>query len=109
MLQKMFVRITAVLILMMASLSANAAINYQDMWWNPNESGWGVNVAQQNNTMFATWFIYGANNQPLWLVMSNAQRSGSAGNTFTGDLFQTTGTPFTRTNWIPTGGNEGSR
>lgn len=101
MLQKMLVRITAVFVLMMASLPAKAAINYQDMWWNPNESGWGVNVAQQNNTMFATWFIYGANNQPLWLVMSNAQRSGSAGNTFTGDVFQTTGTSFSVTPFVP--------
>lgn len=76
------------------SAAAQAAINYQDMWWNANESGWGVNVAQQNNTMFATWFIYGADGKPLWVVMSNAQRSGAGGNIFTGALYQTTGTPF---------------
>ncbi|MEP7157106.1 MAG: hypothetical protein ABI905_15105 [Betaproteobacteria bacterium] len=80
---------------------AYAAINYQDMWWNANESGWGVNVAQQNNTMFATWFIYAAGGQPLWVVMSNAQRSGANGNTFTGDLFQTTGTAFSVVPFTP--------
>ncbi len=102
MFQKMLARITLLLMLMAASLSAGAAINYQDMWWvGDSESGWGVNVAQQNNTMFATWFIYGANNQPLWLVMSNAQRSGAAGNTFTGDLYQTTGTAFSVTPFVP--------
>lgn len=80
---------------MVLSGAARAAINYQDMWWNPNESGWGVNVAQQNNVMFATWFIYqGAERQPLWVVMPNAPRSGAAGNVFTGDLYRTTGTPF---------------
>ena len=89
------------LLLMMAALPAAAATNYQDMWWNPAESGWGVNIAHQDNTMFATWFIYGANGQPLWLVMSNAQRSGAAGNTFAGDLFQTTGTGFSVTPFVP--------
>ena len=83
-------------------LPATAAINYQDMWWaGQSESGWGVNLAQQNNTLFATWFIYGANSQPLWLVMSNAQRSGASGNTFVGDLFQTTGTPFSTVPFVP--------
>ena len=101
MLRKVFLRIAVVMIMTVASWSATAAVNYQDMWWNANESGWGVNVAQQNNTMFATWFIYGANNQPLWLVMSNAQRSGASGNTFTGTLYQTTGTPFATTPFVP--------
>ena len=87
--------------LMVAALPVAAATNYQDMWWNPAESGWGVNIAHQDNTMFATWFIYGANGQPLWLVMSNAQRSGAAGNTFVGDLFQTTGTGFSVTPFVP--------
>ncbi len=86
----------------LTSTPANAATNYQDMWWvGPVESGWGVNIAHQDNTMFATWFIYGANGQPLWLVMSNAQRSGAAGNTFVGDLFQTTGSGFSVTPFVP--------
>ena len=101
MVQRVFARIACILLLAIMASPAKAAINYQDMWWNPNESGWGVNVAQQGNTMFATWFIYGANSQPLWLVMSNAQRSGAAGNTFVGDLYQTTGTAFNVTPFVP--------
>lgn len=27
--------------------------NYQGLWWNPNESGWGVTIAQQGRTWFA--------------------------------------------------------
>ena len=82
--------------------SAHAAINYQDLWWvGPAENGWGINLSHQDNTLFATWFIYGANSQPFWLVMSNAQRSGAAGNTFVGDLFQTTGTAFSVTPFVP--------
>ena len=99
--RRIFARYAGALLWAVAAMPAIAAVNYQDMWWNPGESGWGVNVAQQDNTMFATWFIYGANTQPVWLVMSNAQRSGTAGNTFMGDLYQTTGTPFGVTPFVP--------
>ncbi len=101
MLRRVIACIAGVLLLAMMALPARAAINYQDMWWNSSESGWGVNIAQQDNTMFATWFIYGTNRQPLWLVMSNAQRSGAAGNTFIGELYQTVGTPFAVTPFVP--------
>lgn len=91
--------------LMAAVLPAKAATNYQDLWWvGPSENGWGINIAQQGNTMFATWFIYGASRQPLWLVMSNAPRTGAAGNIFTGALFQTVGTPFSQLPFVPLAG-----
>ena len=77
------------------------ANNYQDLWWNPSESGWGINISHQGDVMFATWFIYGANSQPTWVFLSRAERSGATGNTFTGDLFQTTGTPFAVVPFVP--------
>ncbi len=101
MLRPVFARWLSTLLLMAASWHATAATNYQDMWWIPAESGWGVNITQQDNTMFAVWFIYGSTGQPLWLVMSNAQRSGTSGNTFIGDLFQTTGTAFSTAPFLP--------
>ena len=70
------------------------ANNYQDLWWNANESGWGINISHQGDVMFASWFIYGPNGQPTWIFLSRAERSGALGNTFTGDIFRTTGTPF---------------
>ena len=70
------------------------ANNYQDLWWNPNESGWGINISHQGDVMFATWFIYGANGQPTWIFLSNAKRSGTQGNIFSDEIFQATGTPF---------------
>ena len=30
-----------------------------DLWWNPAESGWGMNVIQQGDTSFVTMFVYG--------------------------------------------------
>jgi hypothetical protein len=70
--------------------------NFSDLWWNPAESGWGVNVTQQADVLFATWFIYGPGNQPLWyaatLAMDPVAPDGTM--TFRGDLVQTTGPWF---------------
>ena len=45
-----------------------AATNYQDLWWNPAESGWGVNFTHQGDVIFATWFTYDAAGKPWWLI-----------------------------------------
>ena len=37
-----------------------AATNYQDLWWVPAESGWGVDFAHQGDLLFATWYTYDA-------------------------------------------------
>ncbi len=70
--------------------------NYQDLWWNPAESGWGINLTHQGDTIFATWFTYGANGQGVWLVASDMRRT--APGTYNGRLYLTTGTPFDRIN-----------
>ena len=32
----------------------------------PPEGGWGVNFVQSDQFIFATFFIYGPDNQPIW-------------------------------------------
>ena len=82
--------------------SAALATNYQDLWWNPNESGWGINISHQGDVMFATWFIYGANSQPTWIFLSNAKRFGASGNTFSDKIYQaTSGSPFSAVPFVP--------
>ena len=66
--------------------------NYQDLWWNPAESGWGVNVTHQDNILFATLFTYDASGRDLWLVMSSGARQSD--DSFFGDLYQTSGPAF---------------
>jgi len=70
------------------------ATNYQDLWWAApagSESGWGVNITQQGTTIFATWFTYDSNFQPLWLSATAAQ---SAPQTYAGTLYLTNGPAF---------------
>ncbi|APV49575.1 hypothetical protein BWI17_07720 [Betaproteobacteria bacterium GR16-43] len=91
-------------------LVARAEHTHQGLWWaSPaaSESGWGLNITHQGNTLFATWFTYDTDGSPMWLVMSNGMREqayedgGYYGmgmyyytNTFTGALYRTTGPAF---------------
>ncbi|APV50621.1 hypothetical protein BWI17_13530 [Betaproteobacteria bacterium GR16-43] len=84
---------------MATAASRSHATNYQDLWWNPSESGWGVNFAQQGDILFATWFTYGAGGRGQWLVASNASRQPTG--EFRGRLYRTTGTPFNLINGTP--------
>jgi hypothetical protein len=72
--------------------SRAAATNYQDLWWNPAESGWGINITHQDNILFATLFTYDATGRDLWLVMSNGQRQSDG--SYQGDLYRTSGPAF---------------
>ena len=78
-----------------ARLSSNflfePAPNYQDLWWNPLESGWGINFAHQGDIVFATWFTYGADNQPQWFtILANK----TAERVYAGPVSSFTGLPF---------------
>lgn len=70
-------------------------INVQGSWWGApagSEAGWGLKIAHQGNTLFATWFTYDTDGQPMWVVMSNGARNGT--NSYTGDLYRMTGPAF---------------
>jgi hypothetical protein len=62
--------------------------NYTDLWWNPNESGWGINIAHQGDTIFAAWYTYGTDGAPMWLV-TTATKTGPGA--YAGDLYRTVG------------------
>lgn len=74
-----------------------AATDYTDMWYIVLESGWGVNLTQNEGVIFATFFVYGPNNQPIWFVAIMG-RDGN-GN-FAGNLFTTVG-PYFGGPWDP--------
>jgi len=71
-----------------------AATNYQDLWWAApaaSESGWGINLTQQGDVVFATWFTYDHDHAPLWL---SATAPKTADRTYSGTLFKTSGPSF---------------
>jgi hypothetical protein len=64
-----------------------------DLWWVPNESGWGLQIVQRGSVLFVTVFVYGPANTPTWYVATlDPASSGSV--TWEGDLYATTGPWF---------------
>ena len=64
--------------------------DYTDIWWNPDESGWGLGIAQHaDGQLFATWFAYAADGSPNWYVVPGGQWVGDR--TFEGDVYRTGG------------------
>lgn len=42
-------------------------VNYSDLWWNPEQSGWGVMITHRpDGKLFAAWFDYGQDGRPVW-------------------------------------------
>jgi len=67
------------------------AFNYGDLWYNPNESGWGFNIVQHGTgTLFCVMFTYAAPDVPTWYVVPGGTWTSST--TFTGDVYQVIGT-----------------
>lgn len=79
--------VAAGLIFASMSMSAAGAVSYEDWWWNASQSGHGINIGQQGNVLFVSWFTYDENGAGMWLVMA----APLAGNTATGAWTRTTG------------------
>jgi len=68
-----------------------ATANYQGLWWNPSESGWGINFAHQGDVIFVTWFTYAADNQPQWYTVVAHK---TADHVYSGNVSSFSGLPF---------------
>jgi hypothetical protein len=77
---------------------SSATTDISDLWWIPTESGWGVQLVQNNDFVFATLFVYGADGKPTWFT---ATLNGVGGFTWSGPLYATTGPWFARSPFDP--------
>jgi hypothetical protein len=72
--------------------------NFSDIWYNAAESGWGVGISHQGNRLFATWYVYGDDGEPMWIIMPDSVlETTTAGATIRplarGDIYTTRGNP----------------
>lgn len=101
------IRAGAALAAFLALSSAASATTYStdhtDLWYaGEAESGWGVNVIQQDDTLFATLFVYDSTTAPHWYVApAVVPASTGSQTTFTGQLYSTTGPYFGATTFDP--------
>jgi hypothetical protein len=87
---------TAALLFSLSAQATPFSSDTSDLWWNPNESGWGMNVIQQGGIQFVTLFVYGADGKATWFVGPRTEFQAASNGTasFTGLLYQTTGPTF---------------
>jgi hypothetical protein len=69
------------------------ASDYSDLWWKPDESGWGMSLVHQGDTAFVLLFVYGADGEARWYVASDARAVAYAGErpVFAGTLHRARG------------------
>jgi hypothetical protein len=66
--------------------------NFTDLWWNANESGWGVSITHHaTGVAFIAWYTYDGFGAPKWYVASECRISNSR---CTGTLYETSGPAF---------------
>jgi len=78
------------------------AADYTDLWVTAGEDAWGVNFVQWGTTIFATFYIYGADNKPVWYT---AVMNWDGALMYAGTLFSEQGTYFGAP-WNPADMNE---
>ena len=77
-------------------VTANTPGPLSGLFYNAQESGWGVHFTQRGSNVFAAWYTYDAAGNPKWYVATCAMAGGATGTTgsCSGQLFQVTGPHF---------------
>jgi hypothetical protein len=71
------------------------AVNYSDLWWDPTQPGWGLNIVQgATNEVFATFCTYDAAGRPTWYTLQPGAWSAN-GTSYQGPVYQTSNVPGT--------------
>jgi len=60
--------------LLAASVRVEAGL-FTDIWYKSIEPGWGVDLVQTDDVIFASFFVYGSDGTPTWVV-ANLQLNG---------------------------------
>ena len=67
--------------------------NHTDLWWDPDESGWGIGITHHGtNKIFAVWYAYGDDRKPMWYVLPDG--TWTSPTQYRGTAYKTSGPPF---------------
>ncbi|MGZ5035079.1 MAG: hypothetical protein ACXWAC_17940 [Usitatibacter sp.] len=76
--------------------SAHPHENFADLWWNPRESGWALNVVQSGEKLFLVWVAYETDGSPTWFVVPSGTwvRESADVLRLSGTVYRTHGPPW---------------
>jgi hypothetical protein len=83
-----------------SSGSSPPSTNYSDIWYNSDESGWGLTIADHETQLFAVWYTYRADGRPTWFFVSGGTFTENR-RFFTGTLYQATGPGYDAATFNP--------
>lgn len=70
-LKRHLVAFFATLAVSLPAAATTYSTDYTDLWWSgQSESGWGINLIQQHEVIFATMFVYHSDNTAHWYSAS---------------------------------------
>jgi hypothetical protein len=74
--------------------------DYSGIWWNADESGWGLSLHQgAAHTLFGALYLFDANQQPQWYTLQGGQWLSST--RWQGEILKTVGPWWTNAGWDP--------
>lgn len=77
-----------------SSGSRSVLSNLTDLWWNPDQSGWGVTLLHQGPQIHVAWFTYDVDGSPAWMTALLERQSEGV---FRGSISRAVGgIPFNR-------------
>lgn len=79
-----------------SALANTFGTDMTDLWWNANESGWGVTATHQGEIVFLTFFIYGTDSKAQWYTGQAAyvNQNAQGALVFSGPMYSVTGPWF---------------
>jgi hypothetical protein len=90
--QRHLVAFLATLAIAFPAAATTYSTDYTDLWWGGNnESGWGINLIQQGEIIFATMFVYAQDNTAHWYSASALAPVGGSTTNYTGELTESRG------------------
>ena len=79
---------------------AHPLTDYSGVWWNAQESGWGLSIHQSaRDTLFAALFVYDVNHNPQWFTIQPG--AWTSATRWTGIVYRTTGPHFSSPDYDP--------
>lgn len=71
-----------------AKSSRGPLVDYTDLWWDPNDAGWGISIHQHaSGLLVATWLTFDVDDNPVWYSLQPGKWIGTA--TFDGSIYVT--------------------
>lgn len=78
-----------------AANASSWSTDHSDLWWNSAEPGWGMQLVQSTDAIFATVFAFDAGSKPVWFTAHMTPQSPWPDLvSFRGKLYSTTGPWF---------------